>query len=131
MSEKVNNQILLEFVTTKVGVLENSPLYEQNEDLQELIQNFRKDEKIGKLSVTELKLYASDLEHWMDILNMVAPYIPTEDSKTKLVDDFQKGLYEDLQNLNHQAFDLTESDMDVIVDFATGQLEKALNDQNN
>lgn len=130
MSEKVNNQILLEFITTKIGVLESSPLYKQNKDLQELIQNFREDEKLGKMSVTELKLYASDLEHWMDIVTMIGPYIPTEDSKTKLVDDFQKGLYEDLLTINPRTLYLTDSDMDMIIDFATDQLEKTLNNLN-
>lgn len=65
---------LLEAVTVKIGILENSKLYkgtsaeDPNGDVKELVDGFRKDEQDGKLSTLELKVYAEDCSFWMNYI---------------------------------------------------------------
>ena len=125
--DTINNQLILEKVTTQVGVLANSQLYADEPNLQELVAAFRKDEKRKKLSITELKLYASDFNYWMDILNqMQHQHTTSQSTKTQLLNDFRVGLKQDLAELNNEDFYITEEELNVIIDFATGQCQNAL-----
>lgn len=95
--------------------------------MQELIRKFRQYEKRKKLSITELKLYASDLDFWMEILNQTQyQHTTNQSTKSQLLNNFEVGLKQDLAELNTKAFDLTEEEMNVIINFATGQCQKAL-----
>lgn len=90
----LEEKIVLEQTVTRANVLFGSELYNKEVGLKQLVDSFKEDEKEGKLSVTELKLYADDFGYWMDQLYKYDKEIlsKNENNKSNLLNEFRDNL---------------------------------------
>lgn len=121
----LEEKIILEQAVTRANVLLGSELYNEEAELKQLVDNFKEDEKEGKISVTELNLYADDFEYWMGQLYN-NKRLPKEANKYSVLNEFRSRLESDLKDFNGSAYEIDSEELDFIVDLAVGQCSAVL-----